>query len=270
MSRPPAVAGRFYEADPVQLRKTVLELLPAGRKKAKAKMAAKLLIVPHAGYVYSGWVAGKVFASANIPETVVLLGPNHHGLGEPLAVSTEDWETPLGLVPLAAELATALVRKSALFDPDDLAHQQEYSLEVQLPFLQVRQPNLRIVPISVSRLPLPQCRQAGLELANAVKKFAQPVLLVASTDMSHYEPRHQASEKDQYALGDILSLDPAGLHRTVLIKRISMCGVVPVLIALFAALELGAEQADLLCCTDSGYISGDAERVVSYAGLTVR
>ncbi|CAK8719494.1 MEMO1 family protein EYX74_03260 [Candidatus Electronema halotolerans] len=270
MSRLPAVAGRFYEADPIQLRKTVLELLPAGRKKAKAKTAAKLLIVPHAGYVYSGWVAGKVFASAKIPETVVLLGPNHHGLGAPLAVSTEDWETPLGQVPLATELAAALASNSILFTADDLAHQHEHSLEVQLPFLQTLQPKLRIVPICVSRLPLPQCRLAGAELARALKNFAQPVLLVASTDMSHYEPRHQASEKDQLALGDILSLDPASLHRTVLIKRISMCGVIPVIIALYAALELGAEQADLLCCTDSGYVSGDAERVVSYAGLTVR
>lgn len=265
MSRMPTVAGRFYDADPVKLRQNVQALLPA----KKARTAAKLLIVPHAGYVYSGQVAGTVFANVKIPETVVLLGPNHHGLGEPLAVSTEDWETPLGKVPLVTDLATALVKKSILFAPDDLGHQQEHSLEVQLPFLQLLQAKLQILPISVSRLSLQQCREAGTELAKAIKKFAKPVLMIASTDMTHYEPREQASEKDQLALGDMLSLDPAALYRTVLTQRITMCGVIPVTIALFAALALGAEQADLLCCTDSGYVNGDTERVVGYAGLIV-
>ncbi len=266
MSRIPTVAGSFYEADPAKLRKSVGKLMP----RKRAKIEAKLLIVPHAGYVYSGYVAGTVFANVKIPETVVLLGPNHHGVGAPLAVSTEDWETPLGQVPLAKDLATALVKKSTLFAPDNLGHEQEHSLEVQLPFLQMLQPQLNIVPISVSQLPLPQCRQAGLELAKVIKKLAKPVLMIASTDMTHYEPRNQASEKDQLALGDMLSLDPAALYRTVLTKRISMCGVMPVTIALFAALALGAELADLLCCTDSGYVSGDTERVVGYAGLIVR
>ena len=266
MSRMPAVAGRFYDADPVKLQQDLRDLLPA----KKVKIAAKLLIVPHAGYVYSGRIAGTVFTHVEIPETVVLLGPNHHNVGAPLAVSTEDWETPLGTVPLAADLATMIVKKSALFTPDDLGHEQEHSLEVQLPFLQMLQPKkLQIVPICVSRLSLQQCREAGAELAKAIKKFAKPVLMIASTDMTHYEPRHQASEKDQLALGDMLSLDPAALYRTVLTKRITMCGVMPVSIALFAALALGAEQADLLCCTDSGYVNDDTERVVGYAGLTV-
>lgn len=265
MNRQSAVAGQFYEGDPARLRQNVAKLMPA-----QTKTAAKLLIVPHAGYVYSGRVAGATFARTEVPETVVLLGPNHHGLGAPLAVSSEDWETPLGHVPLARELAAALVKGSKLFAADNLAHQREHSLEVQLPFLQVLQDKLRIVPIAVSRLPLPQCRQAGAELARALRSFAEPALLVASTDMTHYEPRQQAAEKDQLALGHILSLDPAGLHGTVLTQRITMCGVIPVTIALFAALELGAEHTELVCHADSGYVSGDTGQVVGYAGLLIR
>ncbi len=269
MIRQPAVAGTFYEADPDKLRKEVARLLPAALRKKKAP--AKAAIVPHAGYVYSGEVTGEALARVEIPETVILLGPNHStGLGAPLAVSGEDWETPLGTVPLAQDLATALVKGSKLFKSDNAAHRREHSLEVQLPFLQHLQKKLRIVPICISRLPLPQCRQAGMDLAQAVKNYAKPVLLVVSTDLSHHEPRTVVSEKDQLALGDILSLDPAHLYRTVLTKRISMCGVIPVTIALFAALELGAERAQLFRYTDSGYVSGDVQRVVGYAGLAVR
>jgi len=268
MSRQPAAAGTFYEADPAKLRKELNRLLPAAQRKKKAP--AKVVIVPHAGFIYSGEVVGDTLAKVEIPETVILLGPNHNGLGAPLAVSGQDWETPLGAVPLARELAAALVKGSKLFKSDDIAHLREHSLEVQLPFLQHLQKKLRIVPISISRLPLPQCRQAGMDLAQAVKKCAGPVLLLVSSDMSHNESRYAASEKDQLALGDILSLQPANLYRTVLTKRISMCGVVPATIALFAALELGADRAELIRYTDSGYVSGDAERVVGYAGLAVR
>ena len=268
MSRQPTAAGTFYEADPDKLRKELGRLLPAAQRKKKAP--AKVVIVPHAGFIYSGEVAGTTLARVEIPETVILLGPNHHGLGAPLAVSGEDWETPLGTVPLAQDLAAALVRSSKLFKSDNAAHRGEHALEVQLPFLQHLQKKLRIVPVSISRLPLPQCRQAGMDLAQAIKKYAKPALLVVSSDMSHHEPRAVASEKDQLALGDILSLDPANLYRTVLTKRISMCGVIPVTIALFAALELGAERAELIRYTDSGYVSGDAQRVVGYAGLAVR
>ncbi|WP_417913861.1 AmmeMemoRadiSam system protein B [Candidatus Electronema sp. JM] len=269
MSRIPAAAGVFYEADPDKLRKELGRLLPAAQRKKKAP--AKAVIVPHGGYIYSGEVAGETLARTEIPETVILLGPNHStGLGAPLAVSNEDWETPLGTVPLAKELAAALVKGSKLFKSDNTAHLREHALEVQLPFLQHLQKKLRIVPVSISRLPLPQCRQAGMDLAQVIKNHAKPVLLVVSTDMSHHEPRAVVSEKDQLALGDILSLDPASLYRTVLTKRISMCGVTPVTIALFAALELGAERAALIRHTDSGYVSGDAQRVVGYAGLVVR
>ncbi|MGR0481608.1 MAG: AmmeMemoRadiSam system protein B [Candidatus Electronema sp. V4] len=269
MSRQPTAAGTFYEADPDKLRKELGRLLPAAQRKKKAP--AKVVIVPHGGFIYSGEVAGTTLARVEIPETVVLLGPNHSsGLGAPLAVSGEDWETPLGTVPLAKELATALVKGSKLFKSDNAAHRSDHCLEVQLPFLQHLQKKLRIVPLSISRLPLPQCRQAGMDLAQAIKKCGGPVLLVVSSDMSHNEPRTVTSEKDQLALGDILSLDPANLYRTVLTKRISMCGVIPVTIALFAALELGAERAELIRYTDSGYVSGDAQRVVGYAGLAVR
>lgn len=268
MSRQPTGAGIFYEAEPAKLRKDVSRLLPAAQRKKKSP--AKVVIVPHAGFIYSGQVTGDTLAKVEIPETVIMLGPNHNDIGAPLAVSNEDWDTPLGTVPLAQELATALVKGSKLFKSDNAAHLREHALEVQLPFLQHLQKKLRIVPVAISRLPLPQCRQAGMDLAQAVKKHDGPVLLLVSSDMSHHEPRTVVSEKDQLALGDILSLDPTHLYRTVLTKRINMCGVIPVTIALFAALELGAERAELIRYTDSGYVSGDPQRVVGYAGLAVR
>lgn len=266
MSRSPAVAGQFYEDNPTRLKRSISALFPA----KKGKLAAKALIVPHAGHVYSGKVAGETFGRVVIPETVVLLGPNHHGIGAPLAVSSEDWETPLGTVPLAADVAAALLKESNLFVVDDTAHQREHSIEVQLPFLQHRQKNLRIVAISVSHLPFEQCQQAGKALAKAIVQRNGPVLLVASTDMSHYISRWNAAEKDQLALGHILSIDPMGLHRRVLRERITMCGVMPVTIALLAALELGTAEADLVCYTDSGYVSGDTDKVVGYAGVVIR
>jgi len=269
MSRQAAFAGTFYEAEPAKLKKELHRLIPS--TKRKQKLQAKAVIVPHAGYVYSGEVTGETLARVEVPETVVLIGPNHHEAGAPLAVSNEDWDTPLGTVPLAQELAAALVSGSKLFRSDNAAHLREHSLEVQLPFLQLLQKKLRIVPVAISRLPLPQCRQAGMDLAQAVKNYtAGPVLLLVSTDMSHHEPRRVVSDKDQLALGDMLSLSPASLFRTVLTKRVSMCGVVPVTVAIFAALELGADRAHLIRYTDSGYVSGDTERVVGYAGLTIR
>jgi hypothetical protein len=241
------------------------QLIPAADKAE-----AKAVISPHAGYIYSGSVAGETFARISIPETVVLLGPNHHGKGAPLAVGTEDWDMPLGQVPLVDDLAEALVRGSALFTADDIAHRYEHSLEVQVPFLQYFQENLHIVPVVVSHLSFEQCRQAAAELAQAVLQYNRPALLVASTDMTHYLSRHQASEQDHLALDHILQLDPAGLYEIVLSHRISMCGIIPTTITLLAAAELGAEQAELVRYTDSGEVSGDTDQVVGYAGVVVR
>jgi AmmeMemoRadiSam system protein B len=270
MPRQPAVADRFYDGDPIRLRQALDKLIPEHPEKTEAKA----VLSPHAGYMYSGGVAGETFARIRIPDTVILLGPNHHGQyhdqGIPLAVGTQDWDMPPGRVPLANELAEALLGSSTLFKADDTPHLSEHSLEVQVPFLQYFQKNLQILPVVVSRLSLQQCRQAAAELAQAVQRINRPALLVASTDMTHYLSRRQAAEQDHLALRHILQLDADGLYDTVFARRISMCGIIPTVITLLTAAKLGAEQAELVRYTDSGEVSGDTEQVVGYAGVIIR
>ena len=267
MSRKPVVADRFYPGDYAVLEKNLDQLIP--RIPVQEKKEAKAVIVPHAGYVYSGGVAGSTFARVRIPETALILGPNHHGSGQPLALGISDWDMPQGPVPIERALAVSILRNSDVIVDDDVAHAQEHSLEVQVPFLQYFQDNLKIAPIVVSHVSYEVCKQAAHDLAVAIREFADPVLLVASTDMTHYESRQSASAKDHQALERIQALDPKGLYDTVLGNRISMCGLMPTTIVLLAAMELGATQADLVRYTDSGEASGDTDQVVGYAGLVI-
>ncbi len=266
MTRQAVVADQFYPGNPAVLRQTLEALVPAVQNREEAIA----VVSPHAGYVYSGAVAGETFARVRIPETVVILGPNHHGRGEPLALGTSDWSMPLGMVSIQRRLATAILGRSRVIVDDDVAHLPEHSLEVQVPFLQYLQANLEIVPIVVSHVSYAVCQEAAMDLAGAIREFAAPVLIVASTDMTHYESRRSASSKDRLALERILALDPQGLYETVVGNRISMCGIMPTTIALIAAMELGARQAELVRYTDSGEVSGDTNQVVGYAGLIIR
>jgi AmmeMemoRadiSam system protein B len=227
------------------------------------------VVLPHAGYVYSGATAGRTVSAVAVPETVVILGPNHHGRGAALALGTEEWRMPMGTVPVDRQLAAAILERSTAIVADEEAHASEHSLEVQIPFLQQVQPHLQIVPIVVGHLPYGVCQAAARDLAGAIASHPKPVLLVASTDMSHYESRRQASRKDRLAIERILALDPRGLYDTVIGQRISMCGIMPTTIVLLAALELGATRAELVEYTDSGAASGDTDQVVGYAGLIV-
>jgi len=265
MARLPVVADRFYPGDPTILRQTLTDFIPP----VQNTVSAKAVIVPHAGYVYSGAVAGETFSRVVIPETVIILGPNHHGRGEPMALGTEDWVMPLGEVHFAVDLAATILKDSEVIVADNQAHQFEHSLEVQVPFLQFLQEKLSIVPIVVSHISYSRCQQAALEIVRAVKSYGRPVLMVASTDMTHYESRQSASVKDHLALQHIVNLDPQGLYNTVVTNQISMCGIMPTVITLLAALELGAENADLVRYTDSGEASGDTSQVVGYAGLVI-
>jgi len=267
MIRQPVVSDRFYPGEPHVLRQTLARMIPD--VPDEQKVAALGVVVPHAGYVYSGAVAGETFARVRIPETVVILGPNHTGLGQPLALGISDWNMPLGLVPIERQLAISILKHSEVIVDDDTAHLQEHSLEVQVPFLQYLQPNLSIVPIVVSHISYDDCQRAAHDLAQAITAFGRPVLLVASTDMTHYEPRASAGAKDRLALERILALDPRGLYETVLGNRISMCGIMPTTITLLAAMELGAGRAELVRYADSGEVSGDTAQVVGYAGLVI-
>ena len=265
MTRLPAVADQFYPGDPILLHQTLEKLIPVAAETVKAAA----VIVPHAGYVYSGAVAAETFARVEIPETVILLGPNHHGRGQTVALGTEDWSMPMGDVPLAKKLAAAILEDSEVIVADNLAHQFEHSLEVQIPFLQYFQDRLRIVPLVVAHISYQQCRQVASDIFHAVRAYDDPVLLVASTDMTHYESRKNATVKDHLALQQILRHDPEGLYTTVVDNRISMCGFVPATITLLAALELGAGSVELVRYTDSGEASGDTSQVVGYAGLVI-
>lgn len=267
MTRAPAVADRFYPGDPEQLRSTMDIFVPT--VAAEEKKEALAVVMPHAGYVYSGATAGATISRVRVPETVLIMGPNHHGRGAALALGTENWRMPMGTVAIDRQLAASILQHSAQVVEDSEAHLLEHSLEVQVPFLQQVQQQLRIVPIVVSHIPYELCRTVGRDVAAAIREHRQPVLIVASTDMSHYESRQQAAKKDRLAIERILALDPQGLYATVLGSRISMCGVIPTTIALLAALELGATQAELVRYTDSGETSGDISQVVGYAGLII-
>ena len=265
MARLPVVADKFYPGDPTALRKQVAEYVLPG----KARQKAAAVLVPHAGYIYSGRVAGETFGRVEIPETVILIGPNHQGYGASVALGTEDWAMPMGNVPFAVDFAATILQDSSVIVADNTAHQYEHSLEVEVPFLQCMQPNLSIVPLVVSHISFKKCQEVARELALAVKRYSGPVLLVASTDMTHYESREDASVKDHLALQYLLKLDPEGLYNTVVSNRISMCGVIPATITLLVALATGSTRAELVRYTDSGEVSGDINQVVGYAGVVI-
>ena len=266
MKREPAVAHQFYPGDPTTLKRTLDSLIPA----TIAKQKALAVVSPHAGYIYSGGVAGETFAAVEIPQDIVVLGPNHQGYGAPVALMEKGaWKMPLGEVPINTVLAQILLAQTELIEADTLAHRFEHSLEVQVPFLQYFRPDLTLTPMVISHLSFKSCRLVGEALAAAIEQYGKPVLIVASSDMTHYESRESATAKDSLAMQRIKALDPEGLYNTVLGNRISMCGIMPATIALVAALRLGATQARLVRYTDSGEASGDTNQVVGYAGFVI-
>jgi AmmeMemoRadiSam system protein B len=265
MFRSTAVAGQFYPADKKVLESLMQQLLPpaADRKKVLG------LLAPHAGYVYSGGCAGQGYGRAALTETVIILGVNHRGAGAALAVDGNDyWEMPLGNVEVNSELRSRLLADSKLFRLDSEAGRQEHSLEVQVPFIQYASPGSRILPITVAAHRLDDLLAAGREIA---RLFAgnPDLMMVASSDMSHYIPAARARELDFKAIACMLRLDAEGLYNTVRDNRISMCGVAPAVIMLSAARTAGADRAELVCYTHSGEVSGDEKEVVGYASLIV-
>lgn len=266
MQRPFAVAGQFYPDRPDVLRQTVQELLP----KVPAPQPAVGVMVPHAGYVYSGAIAGETFARVRVPPRVVILGPNHHGIGHRAAVyAAGSWFTPLGETAVDGELADLLLAECPGLGADPAAHRFEHSLEVQLPFIQVLAPRAAIVPVCLGRLSLEDLLTMGEGMGRVLSRFPGEVLLVASTDMTHYEPGDVARKKDRSALDRVLALDPEGLYRTVQDGRISMCGMIPTVLMLAAARQLGATAATLVRYGNSGEVTGDQAQVVGYAGVVV-
>jgi AmmeMemoRadiSam system protein B len=264
--RQPAVAGLFYDSQPERLERHVRRLLPTEVEAAPAIGA----IVPHAGYVYSGGVAGAVYGRLSIPGTVVILCPNHTGRGAPAALDpSESWATPLGEVPLARRLADRLLELAPSLEEDSEAHRREHSLEVQLPFLRVLRPDVELVPVCLGEASLPLCAEVGDALATLVSGEKERPLLLASSDMNHYESRQIGRAKDDLALARIEAMDAEGLFHTVLAKSVSMCGFLPATALLFAARALHARRAEVVARRDSGDETGDDSTVVGYAGVVI-
>lgn len=264
--RPPCVAGRFYPGDAASLKKTIDSFLVPGMIAGPAVS----IIAPHAGYIYSGAVAGAVYSAVKIPDTVVLIGPNHTGLGEQVSVMDSGvWEIPTGTVEVNAEISD-LILESDLFTADKAAHMMEHSLEVQLPFIKARNAKTTIVPITVMHADSSLCAALGEALADAIKKYEKPVLIIVSSDMNHYESDSRTREKDKIALERVLKLDADGLLRVTRNKDITMCGVIPASIAINASRLLGAKEATLVKYATSGETSGDFQQVVGYAGVVIQ
>jgi len=264
--RTPAVAGRFYPRHPDELRRAVQAYTPED-EPARAALGC---VAPHAGYIYSGQVAGAVYSRLEIPEHCIVLCPNHTGMGNPLSIMTRTaWQTPLGEVPADTELGDDLRHRFSMLTEDAAAHRGEHAIEVQLPFLQTRQPGLKLVPITVGTSDFVALAGLGEAIANAIAAQSTRVLIVASSDMNHYESDAVTRIKDHKAIERVLALDPRGLWDVVINEQISMCGFGPTVAMLTAAKRLGATTASLVKYATSGDVSGDRDMVVGYAGIIV-
>lgn len=269
--RQPAVAGRFYPANAQKLRAEIetYTTAPAGAP-AETPIRALGCVVPHAGYIYSGHVAGAVYRRLKLPRRFVILCPNHTGMGEPLAIMSEGaWHTPLGDVEIDAELAQQLKTQMPLLSEDEAAHRFEHALEVQLPFLQLLAPGFRFVPITVGTSNFEALSALGLVIGKVAAQQEQPVMVIASSDMNHYESDAVTRVKDHKAIEKLLALDARGLFDVVREANISMCGYGPAVAMLTAARKQGATKAELIRYATSGDVSGDRDAVVGYAGVAV-
>lgn len=267
MIRRPAVAGQFYYGTKERL------LVQVGKyiDPHAAKEDVVGILVPHAGYIYSGHVAGAVYSSIKFPDTFVLLGPNHTGLGPAISLMDDcQWEIPLCTFEVDKKLAAKIVMNSPHVVRDNQAHMFEHSLEVQLPFISYFANGVRIVPISLLSASLYDCLELAKGIAKAIKNVDYPVVIAASSDMSHYLPDKTARQKDRMAIDRMLEVDSEGLYETVMKERISMCGFLPATVMLAAARILGANSARLIKYATSGDVSGDYDSVVGYAGIVVR
>lgn len=266
--RSPAVAGQFYPSSRNNLRNQIDSFV---EKKAD-KLNAIACVLPHAGYIYSGKVAVETASHIRIKETIILLGPNHTGYGHEFSIMTEGvWQTPLGEVSIDTLLAKNILNRSRHLEEDSLAHLYEHSLEVELPILQYFKDDFKIVPITILSDNTKALKEIGEEIASAVKEtnIKDSILMVASSDMTHYEPQEQAEKKDKEAIQAILELNEDKLMEQIRRLNISMCGYAPVVVILSAAKLLGANTSKLIKYQTSGDVTGDRSSVVGYAGIII-
>lgn len=265
MLRTARFAGSWYPGHESVLRDTLAELCPVQDPQPVLGVVA-----PHAGYVYSGAVAGEVYGRIEVPDLCVVLAPNHTGCGPAFSLYPEgSWQTPLGQVPISADLNQELMVAFPELREDYSAHEGEHAAELQLPFLQFRNPGLQLAVIVVRSQHLEKLLALGAAIAEVAKVFAAPLLVVASSDMNHFEDQQTTLDKDQRALDQLLALDPSNLHRVVQREHISMCGVAPAVAMLHCSNLRGAGRAELFSHETSARVSGDTRRVVGYAALAV-
>lgn len=265
--RPAVRAGDFYPAEAEALRREVESYLPSGGEKIRALAC----LVPHDSYIFSGPVAGAVYARLQLPPRFVILCPNHAGKGQPLAIMSEGaWQTPLGEARIDRELASELYSQFRLLREDPEAHRLEHAVEVQLPFLQVMRPDFTFVPISVSVGQYDTLAQLGETLATVVGERMQQVLIVVSSDMNHYESEALTRTKDEKVIEKMLALDPQGTFEAVGKYGVSMCGSSAAIVMLTAAKWMGAQSAELVKYATTGDRTGEHDTVVGYAGVVVR
>jgi len=264
MLREPVVAGMFYERDAPALKKHISKYIIQKQEKYKSKA----VVVPHAGYIYSGRVAGEVYSSIEIPDLIIILGPNHTGAGKPISVMTEGiWRTPFGDVKINEPLANEIIKKCSAASKDDRAHLKEHSVEVQLPFLQYIKKSFSFIPVVLGDYNINNLQIFAGALAQIFKE--KDVLIVASTDLTHYEDADSAKEKDTLVLKAIEKLDEEEMIKQVEDKDISMCGWMPTYVAIRAAKLLGATKGIIIKYMNSGDASGDYSQVVGYGGAAI-
>src|SRR5262245_9548606 len=267
MIRKPAVSGRFYPANPDELQSALNSYFEPVQTRSKVLG----LVVPHAGYMYSGHVAGAVYSRIELPRRIIVLCPNHTGFGVPLSIMMAGaWRTPLGEIKIDEELCAELMKNDPHLQHDIEAHRFEHALEVQLPFIQHRcGESIRFVPITLGTGNFDTLQELGRALAKVIQAVSPDTLIIASSDMNHYESDAITRVKDRKAIDQILALNPAGLYDVVRREHISMCGYGPAISMLTAAKLLGGSRAELVRYATSGDVSSDFDHVVGYAGITV-
>ncbi len=269
--RKAVVAGQFYPSSKENIINLIEGIID---KKAQISGISSCLacMLPHAGYAYSGRVAMETVSRIRIRRKIILLGPNHTGYGPQFSLMGEGvWKTPLGEIKINTDLAREMLRGSKYFKDDYLAHAYEHSLEVELPILQYFNPDFEIVPVTILSQDKTALKEAGREIREAIETSGNPeeVMLIASSDMTHYEPQKVAEYKDKEAIQAILDLDEDRLFDIVKKMNITMCGLGPVITMLSAVKLLGAKSAKLVRYETSGLASGDYEKVVGYAGIII-
>jgi MEMO1 family protein len=267
MRREAVYAGQFYPGTSSELRTMIKSFMEPEAEKE----AAVGILVPHAGYIYSGAVTGAVLSRIVFKDTFIIIGPNHTGRGQPFSIMTEgSWKTPLGEVHIDTEIAKKLLSISAYLKEDSGAHEFEHAIEVQLPLLQYIKPDVRFVPIMMAGGNGEIYKEIGQEIARTLGELHREAIIMASSDMNHYEPQGTSKKKDFRAIEAILEMNPDELLKRIEENNITMCGYAPASIMLSAARELGASGTRLVKYQTSGDVTGDNKAVVGYAGIIVK